>query len=227
MKPTPEFRFDGCHALSWNHANSSCSITSFTPMKSSVRVYSPTWLSRCRCGLEVTAMPASLAHDDAPLPRREQWQDVTIARVWRPALRQASNRGRFVKCALMIGTWSLRDNASPRSSTKSWWSVPTRSYPFLSPCRASFRPRARIVHWCHDLHPEASIADGVIKDSSILVHLLRWLLRHAYRRCDTIVDWGPACVACFNEIHNVCPNSNLPATLRNASKRSHRGLWCA
>lgn len=53
-----------------------------------------------------------------------------------------------------------------------------------------FRPRAKIVHWCHDLYPAAAVADGLVRDKSIFVRFLRWVLGFAYRRCDAIVDLG-------------------------------------
>ena len=42
-----------------------------------------------------------------------------------------------------------------------------------------FRPRARIVHWCHDLYPQAAIAEGILKSDSWSVRLLNALLRVA------------------------------------------------
>jgi glycosyltransferase involved in cell wall biosynthesis len=54
----------------------------------------------------------------------------------------------------------------------------------------TFRSRTRIVHWCHDLYPEAPIAEGMIRESSLAVQLLKRFLTAAYRRCDVLADLG-------------------------------------
>jgi colanic acid biosynthesis glycosyl transferase WcaI len=52
------------------------------------------------------------------------------------------------------------------------------------------RGRTRVVHWCFDLYPEAAIADGVLKEQSVVHRLIQWLLPPAYRCCDLVVDIG-------------------------------------
>jgi glycosyltransferase involved in cell wall biosynthesis len=55
------------------------------------------------------------------------------------------------------------------------------------------RPRTRIAHWCHDLYPEAAVADGLVRADSRIVRLLMRLARAAYRRCGLVADLG-ACM---------------------------------
>jgi colanic acid biosynthesis glycosyl transferase WcaI len=54
----------------------------------------------------------------------------------------------------------------------------------------TLRPRTRVAHWCFDLFPEAAIADGLLKQESGLVKMLKPALRSAYRSCDLLVDIG-------------------------------------
>ncbi len=52
------------------------------------------------------------------------------------------------------------------------------------------RPRVRIIHWCHDVHPEATLADGTSSLFARAISVLSRVLRVAYRRCDVVVDLG-------------------------------------
>jgi colanic acid biosynthesis glycosyl transferase WcaI len=61
------------------------------------------------------------------------------------------------------------------------------------PCRL-FRPRAKIVHWCFDVYPDAAVAEGVVAATSWPVRALSGLMAAAYRRCEFIADLGP-CMA--------------------------------
>ena len=65
-----------------------------------------------------------------------------------------------------------------------------------------FRPKTKIVHWCFDLYPEAAIADGAVRPGSAAVRWLQRALRHAYRRCDLLVDIGPCMREALSEYHS-------------------------
>jgi len=54
-----------------------------------------------------------------------------------------------------------------------------------------FHRETRILHWCHDLFPEAAIADGMLSEESSAVRILRSILGRAYAACDSIIDLGP------------------------------------
>jgi colanic acid biosynthesis glycosyl transferase WcaI len=45
--------------------------------------------------------------------------------------------------------------------------------------------------WSMDLHPEAEIAAGMLRERSLLARLLAWLDASAYRNADFVVDLGP------------------------------------
>lgn len=164
----------------------------------SARLFSDLAEHMARRDWRVVAMPAArLYGSEMRLPAREQWESVDIQRVWRPSLRQASNVGRIINALTMLVAWTWRAIVT-RSAAQEVVIIGTD--PILSvlvaiPWRL-FRPRTRIVHWCHDVHPEASIAEGALGANSLIVRLLRAALTLAYRRCDAIVDLG----ACMREL---------------------------
>jgi colanic acid biosynthesis glycosyl transferase WcaI len=145
-------------------------------------------------GFDVTAMPSNRScHDtNTKYPMRERWAGGLIHRVWRPAWNQQSNRGRLGNLAFMLLGWSWRAIIAPRAKRQT---VIIGTDPVLGVLAAFiwrlFRPRVRIIHWCHDMYPEAAIADGMMKADSTTVRLMKWILKHAYRRCDVIADLGP------------------------------------
>lgn len=123
-------------------------------------------------------------------PQRSTWQGVEFRRIWRPRLRQASGLGRLVNAVWMTAAWSLLA-FHPRLRPDV---VIVGTDPIFSPLAAMVwklvRPRVRVAHWCFDLYPEAAVADGLVRESSAVVRLLKWLLRYAYGRFDLMVDIG-------------------------------------
>lgn len=150
-------------------------------------------------GWDVTAMPAnrSCHQDTEPLPKSESWNQVSIRRVYRPNFRQASNKGRILNMIFMLWAWSWRAIVTPRKRHES---VIIGTDPTLAILVAIawriFRPRSTLVHWCHDVYPEAAVAEGMLRDNGLITRMLRWLLRRAYRRCDKIIDLG----SCMREL---------------------------
>ena len=125
-------------------------------------------------------------------PLAEDWHGVRIRRVWRPALAQATNRGRLLNAAAMLANWKRLAMTLPRRRREVMivGTDPVLGVLAAIPWR-TFRRRAGIVHWCHDLYPEAPIADGMVRETAAPVRLLKRLLAAAYRRCDVIADLGP------------------------------------
>lgn len=164
----------------------------------SARLFSDLAQHMSQRGWRVVAMPAArLYGSEMRLPAREQWESVDIQRVWRPSLKQASNVGRILNALTMLLAWTWRAIITRSAAPEV---VVIGTDPILSilvaiPWRL-FRPRTRIVHWCHDVHPEASIAEGALGGHSLIVRLLKAALTLAYRRCDAIVDLG----ACMREL---------------------------
>jgi colanic acid biosynthesis glycosyl transferase WcaI len=143
-------------------------------------------------GWDVEARPCNRGcrDDRRTYPLRETWHGVRVRRVWRPRFKQASGIGRLLNALWMVAAWSgiaLR------------WRPPDvllmGTDPVLSVLVAgvvkTLRPRVRVAHLVYDLHPEAGVADGLLRPDALSVRVLRRLLGWAYRKCDLIVDIGP------------------------------------
>lgn len=159
----------------------------------SARLYTDLALSFLEQGWKVVAAPCNRGCRDESQthPRSESVNGIEVRRVWRPGIRQASSIGRVMNAAWMIGAWSLRAMTNPRRKREV---VIIGTDPIFGVLAAIawriFRPRCKIVHWCHDLYPEALVADGILKERSLSLRGIRWLLTRAYRRCDFIADLG-------------------------------------
>jgi colanic acid biosynthesis glycosyl transferase WcaI len=145
-------------------------------------------------GWQVEAMPCNRGCRDEQqtYPSRETWCGITIRRVWRPRLRQASTVGRLVNAAWMILAWSLLLVFRRRKDLPDVLVVGTD--PILSVLAAWFikrlRPSVQVAHWCYDLYPEAPIAEGMLREESLVVRLLKRLTRAAYHSCAVLADLG-------------------------------------
>ena len=159
----------------------------------SARLYSDLAQAMSHRGWDVTAMPSIRSCHNAapPLPKREAWEGVKIHRVYRPNFKQASNKGRILNMVFMLWAWTCRALVTPRSPNEVVviGTDPTLGVLVAIPWRI-LRPKSRIIHWCHDVYPEAPIAEGMLSNSSLLTRTIRWFLRRAYRRCDAIIDLG-------------------------------------
>ena len=142
-------------------------------------------------GWEVTVLPCNRGCRDESqrFKAEERWKGVTIRRVWRPAFRQASAPGRIMNTLWMLSAWSLA-SLRERPDILVVGTDPLFGVLVALPWKA-MRPSTRIFHWCHDLHPEAAIADGMFREDHLFVRILRPWLRAAYRRCDLIGSLGP------------------------------------
>lgn len=145
-------------------------------------------------GWHVEAMPCNRGcRDERQIyPGRETWCGIAIRRVWRPRLRQASTVGRLLNAAWMILAWVLLLVFRRRKNLPDVLVVGTD--PVLSVLAAWFvkrlRPSVQVAHWCYDLYPEAPIAEGMLREHSISVRLLKRLTGAAYRSCALVADLG-------------------------------------
>ncbi len=159
----------------------------------SARLYSDLAEWAHREGWHVIAMPSVRScHDGSKrLPKSERWNGVHISRVWRPAWKQASTKGRLGNTLFMLLAWSWRALITPRTTRECVviGTDPPMGVLAAIPWRV-FRPQTRIVHWCHDVYPQAAIAEGMLNKNSLLIRALNTLLRFAYARCDAVVDLG-------------------------------------
>jgi colanic acid biosynthesis glycosyl transferase WcaI len=145
-----------------------------------------------RRGWVVSAHPCVWSHDKTVrFSSREDWEGVSVRRIWRPNLHQASDAGRFLNAAWMIVCWSfLSITLKPRPDILIVGTDPILS---LSVARVwkLLSPKTKVVHWCHDAYPEAAIADGLLLRNSLLTRFFRSLMGSAYRKCALIADLGP------------------------------------
>ncbi|NMG20377.1 glycosyltransferase family 4 protein [Brasilonema bromeliae] len=145
-------------------------------------------------GWDVTAVPCNRGCRDEVVtrPARERWHGVDIRRVWRPRFKQASNRGRLLNAGWMIAAWGLTAAALPSRKREV---VVVGTDPVLGVLAALpwglWRRRTAVAHWCHDLYPEAPVADGMVGERSPAVRGLKAVLAQAYRRCKLLADLGP------------------------------------
>lgn len=144
-------------------------------------------------GWQVETWPCNRAcrNESQSFPLSEDWQDISVRRVWRPGFRQASGLGRILNAAWMLAAWCLR---SWRRGPGAPDVLVVGTDPVLSVLVAGlvrkFRPGLGIAHWCFDLYPEGPIADGLFRDDSWLARSLRGLLKPAYAACDLVADLG-------------------------------------
>src|SRR5262249_48859949 len=144
-------------------------------------------------GWDVEALPCNRGcrDDSAAYPLHEDWEGLSIRRVWRPPLRQSSGVGRILNAVGMPTAWC---KLALRRLTHTPDVVVVGTDPMLSVLVAlvlrKLRPRIRVAHWCFDLYPEAAIAEGLVSPRSLLVRALRPLLRAAYASCDLVADLG-------------------------------------
>lgn len=147
-------------------------------------------------GWAVTAMPCHRGCRDERVtyPLAEDWNGVAIRRAWRPAFRQASARGRVLNAGWMLAAWATAAVVLPhrRRDVMVVGTDPILGVLATLPWRL-VRRRTRIVHWCHDLYPEAAVAEGILRPTSLPMRVLTPLLRATYRQCDLIADLG-ACM---------------------------------
>lgn len=161
-------------------------------------------------GWSVEARPSNRAwrDDRIAFPRREEWRGVSIHRVFRPPLRQASTPGRLLNAAWMIGAWS---SIALRPDAPDVLVVGTDPVLSVLVARAvrRLRPRVKIVHWCFDLYPEAPIAEGMLAERGLPARIIEGLVGPAYRACDLVADLGP----CMRELLEKYGHRGRKATL--------------
>lgn len=144
-------------------------------------------------GFDVTALPSIRSCHGAKvrLAQRQSWSGGEIRRVWRPDWPQQTAWGRFGNALCMLLGWTWLALVMPRRR-KEVMIVGTD--PVLGVLSAIswriLRPRARIIHWCHDVFPHAAVAEGMLRRDSLFVRAINAVLAVAYRRCDVIADLG-------------------------------------
>ena len=144
-------------------------------------------------GWQVTAFPCVWGCRDESIrySKREVWKGVAVRRLWRPRFRQSSGVGRLLNAFWMVMRWSfLALRCRSKVGVLILGTDPPLSVLAALAWRV-FHRETRIVHWCHDLFPEAAIADGILSENGVVVRILRPVLGRAYAACDSVIDLGP------------------------------------
>lgn len=179
----------------------------------SARIFSEFCADLAARGWEVTAWPCNRAchNPKEQYAPEEEWQGVSIRRIWRPALRQASGVGRALNAAWMLAAWCLtllRDRRN-RPDVLVIGTDPVFSI-LIAPVVRKLLPDIRLVHWCFDVYPEYAIAEGMFRADSWLIRVLRAALRRAYASCDLVADLGSCMRERLAEYGHTCRKTTLP-----------------
>lgn len=164
-------------------------------------------------GWDVEALTCNRAcHGDQTFESRDEvWHGVRIHRIWRPAWKQASGKGRVLNALWMIIAWSRLALRRPSRLPQVLF---LGTDPVLSVLVAgivkTLRPQVKIVHWAFDLYPEAAVADELLDPRSGFVSLLQRLLRWAYGSCDLVVDLGSCMRRRLEAYGHCCDKLTLP-----------------
>ncbi len=144
---------------------------------------------------EVEVWPSNRAcHHPASYPLKPEIKNgVLIRRVWRPSLPQNLFFVRVLNSLLMLKLWWLRLAFTPSMKPDI---ILIGSDPFLSimlvPFLKFLRPKAKIVHWCFVLFPEAAEADRLIGKLSPFFSALMPLVKRGYSKCDLAAGMCPS-----------------------------------
>lgn len=134
---------------------------------------------------------------------------VKIHRVWRPPFPQHSVLGRILNMYWMMKYWWLRLAFHPGTKPDV---ILVGTDPLMAagivPWLKLLRPKAKFVHWCFDLYPEAAVADNLLSGNSILTRAVRLLMKISYGQCGLVADIG----SCMRERLGVY-NTKKSATL--------------
>jgi colanic acid biosynthesis glycosyl transferase WcaI len=159
----------------------------------SARLFTDLCVAAKANGWDVEALPCNRSCRDADLTfsTSDIFHGVSIRRIWRPPLRQGGLFGRFLNSLWMIAAWSatlIKQRHLPNDvivvGTDPVFSILICSFV------KAFHPQAHIIHWCHDMYPEAAIADGLLSNDSPIVRAFRQILGRSYSQCTVIADLG-------------------------------------
>jgi hypothetical protein len=159
----------------------------------SARLFSELAVGLHEKGWEVEAVPCNRGCRDESrsYPRHEKWNGIAIRRIWRPRLPQAVKLGRLVNAWWMVTAWK-RFFAGGAGNPPDVVLVGTDPFSGVqvAPFLRSWKPGIRIVHWCHDLYPDALAADGILSRSGRLYAAISSKTEIANQACDIVAGVG-------------------------------------
>lgn len=121
----------------------------------------------------------------------EEYNRVEFERVWRPDFPQKRLAGRLLNSVWMMLVWVwrvLRSREDPPNI------VIVGTDPIFAALVAIpirfINKEIKLVHWCFDLHPEASIVSEHLSKQNLAVKIVRRMMKKAYSKFDLIADIG-------------------------------------
>lgn len=124
------------------------------------------------------------------LQKSEYWRGMHILRLKRPAWNQANTCYRLANTVWMVLGWTWKILRSKKSDVFLVGSDPQFSQ-LLSPFLKILVPKSLVVYWCHDLYPDAVIADNPNGLQARMAGKTKPVMRWLYQFADVIVDIGP------------------------------------
>ena len=145
-------------------------------------------LARVSYDVEVLASRAGYGADTVDAPARELVSGVKVHRVATTKFGRLTHLGRLVDYASFYVAVMVKLLFGRRYDGVVFLTTP----PLVSLAgRVALALRGqRYGIWSMDLHPEAEIAAGMVREQSMLGRLLRWLDAKAYRGADFVVGLG-------------------------------------
>ena len=123
---------------------------------------------------------------------RETWKGIDIIRSFRPDWTQSRPVTRLLNSAWLLCAWACRLCFQAQHDVVIVGSDPTFA-PMIILWLRWLKPGRVLVHWCHDLFPEAITAEGQSRIPRFALTVARSLMAYAYRASDLLVDLG-ACM---------------------------------
>jgi colanic acid biosynthesis glycosyl transferase WcaI len=160
----------------------------FLPDPLATSQYLARWAAElAREGNEVTVLTSRRAYHKPGVchAREEQWKGVRVVRVNASAFGKGARWRRALDFASFLGASLVRGLFLPRPDVI----IGLTSPPLISFVAAilAWRFRARFVYWVMDLNPDAAVAAGWLKESSIAGRVLERLSRWSLGRAERVV----------------------------------------
>ena len=142
-------------------------------------------------GYEVSVLSSRVKYTagKVPAPERETRNGVRITRVRSTGFGRGSHIGRLVDYATYYAQ-ALVALLRGRPGQRVIFLTTPPLLAFLGLLGRKLHGQ-RYAVWSMDLHPDAEIASGMVRERSLLGRFLRWLNESGYRGADFIVDLGP------------------------------------
>lgn len=123
------------------------------------------------------------------LIKKETWKGVKIIRSHRPPFNQANVCLRIINSIWLAVTWTFKIIFMREFDMIVLGTDPQFLY-YTVPIIKLFKRKSKIVHWMHDLYPEAIIRSKIRVLSNIFKHS-KPLTKFCYRFINLMVDIGP------------------------------------